>query len=250
MQSPYLDLHLLDRFRRAAPRAIGEHNARRRFPARLNRYLISSSYLFEEAQRRGRPLRVCEIGIDRGLMPRFVAEAAQHFGLEKTSVVREWIGVDIDVTRLTHWDCYDQLLSLDVQREAAPAGCDVYILLHVLEHLHDPLSTMQRLAAAAAGQTLIVVGVPSQPHLLAGVWERALRRRPNGNGHVSAFSRTRLLKLLGDLNLRIEDERAGYVLRASGRALEDSAWWQSWNLSLGRQFPGFPGEYLVCARKA
>jgi hypothetical protein len=249
MPSSCLDLEILDRFRRAAPAGIGERSARRRFPARLNRYLISASYLFEEAQRRASPLRVCEIGISRGLMPRFVAEAVQFYGLVHANIVRQWIGVDVDLSRLLHAECYDELLPLDVEQQPIPAGRDVYILLHVLEHLRDPAAFMQRLCAAASARALIIIGVPSQPHLLSGLWEWAIRRQPNENGHVSAFSRTRLLSLLADLDLQIEDERAGYILRASGQLLEDYAWWQNWNLSLGQRFPGFPGEYLVCARK-
>ena len=248
MPAPLLEHAILDRFRRAAPDHIGGA-ARRRFPARLNRYLIASSYLFHEAERRQQPLRVCEVGISRGFMARFVVEAAKFYGLDRSRIVREWIGADVDLSRLYHPDCYDRLLALDVEREPVPPDCDAYILLHVLEHLHDPVAAMQRLQAAAAKDALFVIGVPSQPHLLSAVWEQAIRRQPNGNGHVSAFSRTRLLRLLADLNLRVEDERAGYVLRASGLPVEDSAWWQRWNLSLGQRFPGFPGEYLVCARK-
>ncbi len=248
MPSTFLDLQLLDRFRQRAPQGI-ERSSRRRFPARLNRYLIASSYLFQEAQRRGQPLRVCEIGISRGILPRFVAEAAGHFGLDKASIVQEWLGVDIDLSRLIHAHCYDQLLALDVEQEPAPAGCDVYILLHVLEHLRDSPGFLRRLCAAAPAGALLILGVPSQPHWISGLWERAIRRRPNQNGHVSAFSRQRLLGLLRELELEIEDERAGYVLRASGRIIEDSAWWQSANLALARRFPAFPGEYLVCARK-
>jgi SAM-dependent methyltransferase len=250
MPSPFLDLRILDRFRQAAPAGIGERGSRRRFPARLNRYLISSSYLFEEAQRRRSPLRVCEIGISRGLMPRFVAEAANFFGLERAQVVRQWIGVDIDLSRLHHRECYDDLRQLDVERQPIPAGCDAYILLHVLEHLHQPLRVLEDFRDNAAPGALAIIGVPSQPHLLSAVWERAIRLHPNENGHVSAFSRTRLLRLLSELGLAVESERAGYVLRASGLPVEDSAWWQGWNLALGERFPGFPGEYLVCARKA
>jgi SAM-dependent methyltransferase len=250
MTSACLDLRILDRFRRAAPAGIGERSASRRFPARLNRYLISASYLFDEAQRRGQALRICEIGISRGLMPRFVAEAVQFYGLAQAKIVQQWIGVDHDLSRLYHAECYDHLEQLDVERQPIPAGCDVYILLHVLEHLRDPGAVMQNLREVAATGALIIIGVPSQPHFLNGLWEWAIRRRPNENGHVSAFSRTRLLSLLAKLDLRIEDERAGYVLRASGLRLEDFAWWQSWNLSLGQRFPGFPGEYLVCARKS
>jgi SAM-dependent methyltransferase len=244
-----LDLQILDRFRRAAPAGIGERSSRRRFPARLNRYLITAGYLFDEAQRRGQPLRVCEIGISRGLMPRFVEEAVSFYGLAHDRFVRQWLGVDIDMSRLYHADCYDELLTLDVEKEPIPADCDVYILLHVLEHLREPEAVLARIAAAAAAGALVVVGVPSQPQVLTGVWEQIIRRQPNENGHVSAFSRPRLLRLLGDVQLAVENEQAGYVLRASGLALEDSAWWQGWNLSLGRRFPGFPGEYLVCARK-
>jgi hypothetical protein len=243
-----LDLQILDRFRRAAPAGIGEA-ARRRFPARLNRYLIASSYLFQEAQRRGQPLRICEIGISRGFMSRFVVEAARFYGLERREIAREWIGVDVDLSALHHADCYDLLQTLNIEEQPVPAECDAYILLHVLEHLRDPETALQRISAAAAHSALFIVGVPSQPHLLSAVWERTIRRRPNSNGHVSAFSRMRLLRLLSDLNLSVEDERAGYVLRASGLPVEDSAWWQRWNLSLGQRFPGFPGEYLVCARK-
>ena len=108
---------------------------------------------------------------------------------------------------------------------------------------------LARVRDAAATGGLVIVGVPSQPHLLSAVWERTIRRRPNENGHVSVISRTRLLELLHGLNLAVEDERAGYVLRASGLAVEDVAWWQEWNLLLGQRFPGFPGEYLVCSRK-
>lgn len=249
MTPALLDLQILDRFRQAAPAGIGERGSRRRFPARLNRYLITASYLFEEAQRRSHPLRICEIGISRGLMPRFVSEAVQFYGLKQADIIRRWIGVDIDMSRLYHPECYDELQTLDVERQPIPPGCDVYILLHVLEHLHSPARALERIRDAAAPGALVIIGVPSQPHLLSAVWERTIRRQPNENGHVSAFSRTRLLRLLHDLQLHVEDERAGYVLRASGLVLEDSAWWQSWNMSLGQRFPGFPGEYLVCARK-
>lgn len=248
MAAPLLELEILDRFRRAAPDHIGGA-ARRRFPARLNRYLIAASYLFHEAERRRQPLRVCEIGISRGFMARFVVEAVKFYGLHRSRIVREWIGVDVDLARLFHPDCYDRVFAHDVEREPVPTDCDAYILLHVLEHLHDPAAAMQSIRAAAASGALFVIGVPSQPHLLSAAWERTIRRQPNANGHVSAFSRTRLLRLLADLDLRVEDERAGYVLRASGLPVEDSEWWQGWNLSLGQTFPGFPGEYLVCARK-
>jgi len=248
MAANFLDLQLLDRFRRRAPQGI-ERSCRRRYPARLNRYLIASSYLFEEAQRCGRALSVCEIGISRGILPRFVAEAAAHFGIEHANVVRQWLGVDLDLTRLIHADYYDQLLTVDVEQQPLPDACDVYVLLHVLEHLHDPAGLLARLGDAAAEGSLVVIGVPSQPHWISGIWERTIRRQPNQNGHVSAFSRQRLLGLLGELGWEIEDERAGYVVRASGRLVEDSAWWQSANLALGQRFPGFPGEYIVCARK-
>lgn len=247
MAGDFLDLQLLDRFRRRAPQGI-ERSCRRRFPARLNRYLISSSYLFEEAARRSRPLRICEIGISRGILPRFVAEAAAHFGVDRASIVRHWLGADIDLSRLLHADHYDELQTLDVETQPVPAGCDVYILLHVLEHLGDPAGVLQRLRDAAAPGAMLIVGVPSQPHVISGLWERVIRRQPNQNGHVSAFSRRRLLAMLRDLDMKIEDERAGYILRASGQIVEDSAWWQTANLALGQQFPAFPGEYLVCAR--
>ena len=87
MPAPLLELAILDQFRRAAPDHIGGA-ARRRFPARLNRYLIASSYLFHEAERRQRPLRVCEIGISRGFMGRFVVEATRYYGLDRGRVSR------------------------------------------------------------------------------------------------------------------------------------------------------------------
>jgi hypothetical protein len=182
-------------------------------------------------------------------MARFVVEAARYYGLDRRSLVSEWVGVDVDLSRLHHANCYDQLLALDIERDVVPADCDAYVLLHVLEHLHDPALAMQRIRESASAEAIFVIGVPSQPHLLSAVWEQTIRQKPNANGHISAFSRTRLLGLLAGLDLRVEDERAGYVLRASGLAVEDSAWWQTWNLALGQRFPGFPGEYLVCARK-
>jgi hypothetical protein len=250
MDARLLDLTVLDRFRGSLPPDVYLLGRGRRYPARLNRYLIASSYLIDEALLRGEPLRVCEIGISRGILPGFLHEATAHCGLDHADVVQSWEGVDLDVSRAIRPELYDRLIVRDVEQSVGEERYDAYILMHVLEHLFDPLAVLTKLRERAADRALFIIGVPSHPELVHWLHESWIRQHTNSNGHVSSLSRRRLRQHLQRIGLSIEEEQAAYVLRASGYACEDVAWFQRWNLALGRWFPSFPGEYFACARKA
>ncbi|MDX1945909.1 MAG: methyltransferase domain-containing protein [Pirellulaceae bacterium] len=244
-----LDLGAVSRFRDALREEFREHWGQRRFPTRLNRYRIATAYLLDEARRRGRPLAVCEIGAGRGLLPQMCRSTMSYLGLARERVIASWTGVDLDVSRVERDPNYTRLEERNIEVGQPPGEHDAYVLLHVAEHLYEPEAALARLVASAPRGAIFVLGVPSHPHLFARWCEGRLRRERRRNGHVSAFSRMRMLRLVRGLGLAVMDERAGYLLRASGLLCEDSRWWQGANFWLGQMLPGFPGEYYLCARK-
>ncbi len=200
--------------------ALTARQRSRRYPARLLRYFVPFHWLGREAAHRGRPLRVCEIGIAGGPMPRFTALGLRALGLEFSDVIERWIGVDIELLHEQLAELsYDELIEADVEKDAdnIPADCDVYILLHVLEHLHSPEAVIGQLFPRLRPNAMVIAGFPTHPHLAVPFWNWYLRTHTKPNGHVSAMSNRRFTKAARTAGCTIEDVRAGYFMRASGR---------------------------------
>jgi hypothetical protein len=224
----------------------------RRYPTRLLRYFIPFHWIGREAARRQRPLTVCEIGIAHGLMLNYMLHGFEQLHVDPAQVIARWTGVDV---KLLHEYLdklpYDQLIEANVETDVASLdlGCDVCIMLHVLEHLFDPEKTIAEVTARLPSGALFIVGFPAHPHFIIPYREPHLRAHTNDNGHVSALSARRFNKAAIANDCTIEEARSAYFLRASGLFLEDQRWWQKFNMAWGGMFPGWLGEVYIAARK-
>jgi SAM-dependent methyltransferase len=224
----------------------------RRYPARLLRYFIPFHWIGREAARRGRALRVCEIGIAHGLMLNYMLHGLEHLHVDPAQVIARWIGVDV---HLLHDHLgklpYDQLIEADLEAdiEKIDLDCDVCILLHVLEHLLEPEKAIAEITARLPPGALLIAGFPAHPHVVIQHRERRLRARTNENGHVSALSLRRFNAAARANGCTIEVMQGGYFLRSSGSFLEDRRWWQRFNLAWGRLVPGWLTEAYIAARR-
>lgn len=224
----------------------------RRYPTRLLRYFIPFHWIGREAARRQRPLKVCEIGIAHGLMLNYMLHGFEQLHVDPRQVIDRWVGVDVELLH-DYLDKlpYDQLIKANVETDVASLDldCDVCIMLHVLEHLFDPEKTIAEVTARLPSGALFIVGFPAHPHFIIPYREPHLRAHTNENGHVSALSARRFNEAAIANGCTIEEARSAYFLRASGLFLEDSRWWQRFNLAWGRMFPGWLGEVYIAARK-
>jgi hypothetical protein len=232
--------------------ALTDQQRSRRYPSRLLRYHVPFHWIAREAVRRGRPLRVCEIGIGSGLMHRFLVYGLEIRGVEYSDVVEHWVGVDVKLLRDALAELpYDRLIEADLEKDLdkIPTACDVCILLHVIEHLYQPEAAIRRLFSRFEEGTLIIAGFPCHPDFAVRFREPYLRKYTNSNGHVSAMSNARFTRAARSSDCEIEELRGAYFLRASGLFLEDYLWWQKFNLAWGGLFPAWPGESFTAARK-
>jgi SAM-dependent methyltransferase len=223
--------------------------AARRLPFRLLRYWFVDRLLREEALRRGRRLRVLEAGVHRGQMKAFVDGAG---AVEGHSPYLAWDAVDcaLEVARLRDLG-YGQLHQADLEDAAelrnleaaiGDASYDVIIVLHLLEHLHEPERVLGSLSRALSPRGVVVGGFPVLPGWLAPIRERQLRRSAMPFGHVSAFSPGRLERMANACGFKTDFQAGAFGLRASGSRLEDSVLWLRANLLFGAVFPAWPGE--------
>lgn len=225
---------------------ITSRAASRRLPFRLLRYWFMERLLREEAARRGRRLRVLEIGVDRGQLKAFVD------GTDGPPPYRAWDAADcaLDAVRLGALG-YGQLHPVDLERpdeidRLVRAGVhgryDAIILLHVLEHLHEPEGVLGSVSRLLRPDGVVLGGFPVVPDWLAPWRERQLRRSARPFGHVSAFSARRLDRMALANGLDPEFRAGAFALRASGARIEDSSAWLKANLLFGATFPSWPGE--------
>jgi len=242
-----LDLDINRHVKQDATWMLSEKAAKRNYPTRLLRYFVPYGYLYALSQKLGRPVKVCEIGIGKGQMAAFY-ESAQKFPGQQP-FVDSFVGVDITDER-PPYQIYSVFLKIDLNKEPAPTGFDVYLMLHVIEHLTEPEAALDKLAQALAPGAAIVVGVPCHPHFLIPHRERNYHKiRTFDAGHHTAHSRKRLTNWAKNAGLTMRYEDGAFLLRSSGSFLEDSKAWHGFNLAFGRAFPGFPGEYYCCAVK-
>lgn len=227
---------------------MGPRAGSRHYPSRILRYFLPYAYLRTRAKQLGRPLNVCEIGVGAGQMASYY-EAAMSFPGE-SSFVDAWLGVDI----ISDWPknaLYTDQRNLNLNEEEAPGGYDVYLLLHVIEHLTDPEVALDKLVGHFQPGTQLIIGVPCHLHAAIAHRERRYQEiKTFAFGHVSALSRRRLVDWSQQAGMNIVFEDGAFFVRASGLFLEDSKAWQSFNLAFGRLFPGFPSEYYCCLEKS
>lgn len=229
---------------------MSETAKRAALPFRAQRYWFMYHLLREEAARLGRPLDVCEIGVDRGQMLLFM-HAARERGAAGAPWSR-WTAVDCRLKRDTLRACgYREMIEADIDRAAPPLRrrCDAVILLHVLEHLREPEAALARLLSLVKPGGMVIGGHPVTPEPFRQWQEQRLRRKARPFGHVSAFSPARVRAMAEETGLAVDFLSGAFFMRKKGFLLENHEWWWRANLRFGARFPGWPGELYWQLRK-
>ena len=217
------------------------------YSIRMLRYWWVGQAIGEEARRQGRPLRVLDVGCERGWLKYFTPEGA----------VENWVGLDWDVRRecLEHAG-YDEVLraNFDEPLPVASGTFDVVVNNHVMEHLPRPGSTMAEMSRALRLGGIFLGGSPTMPAWLAGLREWWLRRklrlgRVAPGGHINCLSPRRWKSLMQDTGLQPEFVTGSHAVRFTGSWLENQRWWIRLNQLWGGLFPSLGSECYVGGRR-
>jgi len=212
-----------------------------RYPIKLFRYWFTYNLIREESVRLRRPLRICEIGVDRGQMLGFVRVAGN---IE----IACWDAVDYRLKPELNQFGYSRQIEVDVDKPdfSLDEKYDVIVVLHLLEHLLEPERLMKRLSVSVEPCGIVIGGFPVTPRWAASAWEKRLRRKINRHfhnfGHVSVFSPERVHSLAEDCKLRLEFLSGAFLIRKTGSFIENSSFWARLNLLWGAVFPSLGGE--------
>lgn len=207
------------------------------YPVKLLRYWFMYNLIKEERIRLGRPLRICEIGVDQGQMLRFVSDTG-------FSDIACWVAIDCRLQPELRDSGYTRQIEANVD---LPDFCldeeyDVIIVLHVLEHLFEPEKLVARLSPALVSGGVIIGGFPVTPKWLASYWQKRIRLTAPKFGHVSVFSPRRVKNMAQSCGLDLDFISGAFFLRKSGSFLENYKSWLRLNLFWGALFPSLGGE--------
>lgn len=220
------------------------------YPIRLVRYWFMYHFLRVDTARKGRPLDVCEIGVDVGQMLGFMHAAAQRGG-EKVDVA-SWDAVDAIIRKeILEPVGYNHFYKVDLDSDEFELDreYDAMILLHVLEHLYRPEALISKLVPNLRPGGMLIGGFPSTPELFAQAREEQIRPGARKYGHVSVFSPKRVRDMAKANGLEVEFFTGAFFMRKKGFFLENSKLWFRFNLWFGALFPSWPGETYWVLRK-
>jgi len=235
---------------------INERAKHSRYSFRMLRYWYMERLLDAMRTELGRPLRVLEIGVDRGQTKAFIDGAPR--GAYDGALYACWDAADVRpqvdaLQRAGYGECLtlnlddgDSLTEFVVQTRSR---YDVIVLLHVLEHLTQPERAVTFLTGSLCANGCIIGGFPVLPSGIAGIRQKQIRQTAQPFGHVSAFSPRRVRKMAEHAGMVTDYAAGAFALRASGSVLENYAWWLRFNVAFGAAFPGWPGEIYFQMRK-
>lgn len=213
-----------------------------RYPVKLVRYLLCSS-LIEAELKDG--TAVAEIGIDRGQMQKWLLDCAR---IRKLGT---WDGYDIRIRPEVRNLQYSNLIEGDVTRPGFEiAGAyDVFVLVHFLEHLHEPEAFLDTLSPSLKPGGCLIGGMPVTPAWFAAAWQGRIRKTAKPFGHVSVFSPKRIRRYAEANGYCVEFLSGAFLARMSDSLIEHSRLWLEFNLWFGRRFPSLGGEIYFKLRK-
>lgn len=228
------------------PSKLNEHLAEADYSVRLLRYWWAGQALAEEALRLGRPLRVVDLGCERGWLKHFTPAGA----------VAHWTGVDWNPNPEAQQAGYDELVkaNADAVIPLPSATADVVVSLHLFEHLPRPAATLAEVSRLLAPGGVFLGGAPTMPGILARLRERYFRRRFSQGrivpgGHISCLSPGRWRWLAKEMGLEVEFAVGSHAVRMTGSFLENSKLWVRLNQFWGALFPSLGSECYVRARR-
>ena len=216
-----------------------------RFPVKLLRYWFMHQLIVAESARLGRPLRICEIGVDRGQMIQFAQDAG-------FSGVAHWDAIDVKPDPELATLGYDKIIEANVEDANfnLTGSYDVVITLHLLEHLRHPEVLVGKLTETLEPGGILIGGYPVTPEILVPLWEKRLRANATPFRHVSAFSPTRTVAMALSHGLTVDFLSGAFFMRHTGSPLENYPLWLRLNLAFGSAFPAVGGELYWSMRKA
>lgn len=223
---------------------ISDASSTTRYPIKLLRYWFMFNLIKEQQQRLGRPLRVCEIGVDRGQMCRYVQDA----GFTELAC---WEAVDYKLQPELNESGYTKQIqaNVDLPEFALEEKYDVIIVLHLLEHLFEPEQLAMKLAPALKDGGILIGGFPAVPQFIQAYRQEKIRKTAAHFGHVSTFSPQRVKNMADSCGLKLDFLSGTYMLRKRNFFLENYTGWVRLNLLWGVLFPAFSGELYWCMRK-
>ena len=215
-----------------------------RYPVKLLRYWFMYNLIREERIRLGRPLRICEIGVDRGQMLRFTRDAG--FG-----DISRWVAVDHRLQPELQESDYSRQIeaNVDFPDFSLDEEYDVIVVLHLLEHLREPERLTQRLSAALGAGGILIGGFPVTPDWLVAYRQKKIRVTASKFGHVNVFSPRRVRAMARGCGLHLDFISGAFLFRKTGSTLENFAGWLRINLLFGALFPALGGEIYWQMRK-
>ena len=223
---------------------ISESKSSTHYPIKLLRYWFMYHLIKEEQSRLGRPLRVCEIGVDRGQMRRYMQDAG-------FTDIACWEAVDYKLQPELMESNYTKLIQANVG--LADFGLaekyDVIIVLHLLEHLFEPEQLVTKLSSALVSNGVLIGGFPTLPQLLQAYQQKNIRLTAGDFEHVSTFSPLRVKSMAQSCGLNLDFMSGTYFLRKRDFFLENFKGWVRINLFWGALFPALSGEIYWRMRK-
>jgi 2-polyprenyl-3-methyl-5-hydroxy-6-metoxy-1,4-benzoquinol methylase len=223
---------------------ISDSESSARYPIKLLRYWFMYHLIKEQQAKLGRPLRVCEIGVDRGQMRRYVKDAG-------FSELACWEAVDYQLQPELMESAYTKQIqaNVDLPEFHLEEKYDVIIVLHLLEHLFEPEQLVMKLTPALNENGILIGGFPVVPQAIQTYRQKKIRQTAADFGHVSTFSPQRVKSMAKQCGLTLDFITGTFFLRKRNFFLENYKCWIRLNLLWGALFPSLSGELYWEMRK-